>query len=348
MIYREKILESIVKNFFDTGIIKDGDILLVALSGGMDSMCLIDAFYKLQSEVNYKLMAIHVHHGIRGKEADRDLKFVKEYCKSMDIKLIEEKVDAVKYAKKKNLTIEEAARILRYDIFEKNWKKLSSKNSKANVYILVAHHEKDQAETVIHNMLRGTGIKGIAGMKMQSGNILRPLLNIKKTEIEKYIDTYDVPYVYDSTNDDTKYTRNFIRKEIVDRFDEINTAANTHIAELARQAKEISDYIEKESKKAYKKVILKEGDNNIVISLSKFRLKDGIIKVGIIREVFDNLASTLKDVTKINIDDIIELCDKDKGGHLDLPYNLTVDKKQNELTFTKHKKNVSMSRRKKK
>ena len=197
-------------------------------------------------------------------------------------------------------------------------------------------------------MLRGTGIKGIAGMKMQNGNILRPLLNIKKTEIEKYIDTYDVPYVNDSTNDDTKYTRNFIRKEIVDRFDEINTAASTHIAELARQAKEISDYIEKESKKAYKKVVLKEGDNNIVISLSKFRLKDGIIKVGIIREVFDNLASTLKDITKINIDDIIELCDKDKGGHLDLPYNLTVDKKQNELTFTKHKKNVSMSRRKKK
>ena len=348
MIYREKILESIVKNFFDTGIIKGGDVLLVALSGGMDSMCLMDSFYKLQSEVSYKLMAIHVHHGIRGKEADRDLKFVKEYCKSMDIKLIEEKVDAIKYAKKKNLTIEEAARVLRYDAFEKNWKKLSSKNSKGNVYILVAHHEKDQAETVIHNMLRGTGIKGIAGMKMQSGNILRPLLNIKKTEIEKYIDTYDVPYVNDSTNDDTKYTRNFIRKEIVDRFDEINTAASTHIAELARQAKDISDYIEKESKKAYKKVVLKEGDNNIVISLSKFRLKDGIIKVGIIREVFDNLASTLKDVTKINIDDIIELCDKDKGGHLDLPYNLTVDKKQNELTFTKHKKNVSMSRRKKK
>ena len=105
MIYREKILESIVNNFFDTGIIKDRDVLLVALSGGMDSMCLMDAFYKLQSEVNYKLMAIHVHHGIRGKEADRDLEFVKEYCNSMDIKLIEEKVDAVKFAKKNKISI---------------------------------------------------------------------------------------------------------------------------------------------------------------------------------------------------------------------------------------------------
>lgn len=348
MIYKEKILETIVKDFFDTGIIKDKDILLVALSGGMDSMCLMDAFYKLQSEVDYELIAIHVNHGIRGKEADRDFKFVKEYCKSMDIKLIEEKVDAVKFAKKKNLTIEEAARILRYDAFEKNWKKISKKNLKRNVYILVAHHEKDQAETVIHNMLRGTGIKGLAGMKMQNGNILRPLLNITKTEIEKYIDTYDVPYVYDSTNDDTKYTRNFIRKEILDRFDEINSAATTHIAEFSRQAREINDYLESESKKAYKKVIVDEGNDYIVLSLSKFRLKDNIIKVGIIREVFNSLISTIKDITKINIDDIIELSRKEKGGHLDLPYNLTVDKKQNEIVFTKNKKNVSMSRRKKK
>lgn len=348
MIYREKILESIAKNFFDTGIIKDKDILLVALSGGMDSMCLIDAFYKLQSEVNYKLVAIHVHHGIRGKEADRDLEFVEDYCKSMDIKLIEAKVDAVKFAKKKNLTLEEAARILRYEAFEKNWKKLSSKNSKGNVYILVAHHEKDQAETVIHNLIRGTGIKGITGMKRQSGNVLRPLLDIKKSEIEEYVNTYDVPYVNDSTNDDIKYTRNYIRKEVLSKFEEINAAASTHIAELSRQAKEISDYIESESKKAYKKVIIKEDENRVVLSLSKFRLRDRIIKVGIIREVFDSLVSTLKDITKINIDDIIELSDKVKGGHLDLPYNLTVDKKQNELIFTKNKKNVSMSRRKKK
>lgn len=348
MIYREKILESIVKNFFDTEIIEDNDILLVALSGGMDSMCLIDAFYKLQSEVNYNLMAIHVHHGIRGKEADRDLEFVEDYCKSMGIKLIEEKVDAVMYAKKMNLTIEEAARILRYDCLKKNWEKISKKNSKSNVYILVAHHEKDQAETVIHNMLRGTGIKGITGMRMQNGNILRPLLEIKKSEIEKYVDTYDVPYVNDSTNDDIRYTRNFIRKEILDRFDEINSAASTHIAELSRQAKEISDYIESESRKAYKKIVVKEDDKIIVLNLSKFRLRDKIIKAGIIRLVFDNLVSTLKDITKINIDDIIELCDKEKGGHLDLPYNLTVDKKQNEIIFTKNKKNVSMSRRKKK
>ena len=154
MIYKEKILETIAKDFFSTGIIKDNDILLVALSGGMDSMCLVDAFYKLKSEVNYKLMSIHVHHGIRGIEADRDLQFVKDYCKSMGIQLVTEKVDAVKFSKSKGLTLEEAARLLRYDAFEKNWEKLSKRFPKSDVYILVAHHEKDQVETIIHNMIR--------------------------------------------------------------------------------------------------------------------------------------------------------------------------------------------------
>lgn len=348
MIYREKILESIVKDFFNTGIIKDRDTLIVALSGGMDSMCLVDAFYKLKSEVDYKLMALHVHHGIRGVEADRDLQFVKDYCKSMNVKLITEKVDAVKFSKSKGLTLEEAARLLRYDAFEKNWKKLSAKSSKSDVYILVAHHEKDQVETIIHNMIRGTGIKGIVGMKKQSGNILRPLLNIKKSEIEKYIDDYDIPYVDDSTNFDTKYTRNFIRQEIIDKLETINSEAHTHIAELAKNASEINDFIEAESRKAYENTVLKESKKSVTLDLQEFREIDKVIKAGVIREVFNHLVKTLKDVTKINIDDIIVLSEKTKGGHLDLPYNLTVDKKQKELIFNRNEKNVSMSRRKKK
>lgn len=348
MIYKEIILESIVRDCFDTGIIKDNDTLLIGLSGGMDSMCLIDAFYKLKSEFNFNLIAIHINHGIRGKEADRDETFVKDYCKSMDIKLITENVNAVKFAKEESLTLEEAARKLRYEIFEKHWKKLSTKSKKNDVHILVAQHERDQVETVIHNMIRGTGIKGISGMKKLSGNILRPLLDIKKSDIEKFVTKYDVPYVVDSTNDDEKYTRNFIRKQIIDKFEKINKSASTHIAELAKYANEVNEYIESQSSKAYKNVVLKENKNTIVLNLTKFRLCENIIKTGIIREVFNRLVSTLKDITKKNIDDIIELSKKVQGGHLDLPYNLTVDKKQKELIFNKNKKNISMSRRKKK
>ena len=348
MINKEKILETIVKDFFDTKIIKDGDIIVIALSGGMDSMCLFDAFYKLQSECNYNLMALHINHGIRGKEASRDESFVKDYCKSFDVKLVVEKVDAVYMAKKKNLTLEEAARNLRYDAFDKIWKKISLKNSKNDVYILVAHHEKDQVETIIHNIVRGTGIKGLVGMKKQSGYILRPLLWLKKEDIKKYIDRYNIPFVEDSTNEDIYYTRNYIRKEIVDRLEKINIKACEHIVELSKMANDINDHLENESKKAFKDLTLDKGENKIIISLKKFRLKDKIIKVGIIRETLNYLVNTLKDITKINMNDIIELVEKEKGGHLDLPYNITVDKKQNELTFKKNDSNISMSRRKKK
>lgn len=344
----KKFLGTIVKNLFDTKIIKDGDTLVVALSGGQDSMCLFDAFYKLQSECSYKLMALHVNHGIRGKEADRDEQFVRDYCKSFDIDLIVERVDAVSLSKKKNLTLEEAARNLRYDVFEKTWKNLSVKNNENDVYILVAHHEKDQVETIIHNIVRGTGIKGLTGMKKKSGYILRPLLDFKKEDIEKYIDYYDIPYVEDSTNEDIYYTRNYIRKEIIARLDKINNKASTHIIELSKMANDINEYIENESKKAFDDLTIDSSEKKVVINLKKIRLKDRIIKIGIIRETLNYLISTLKDITKINIDDIIKMTDKEKGGHLDLPYNITVDKKQQELIFKKNDKNISMSRRKNK
>ena len=348
MTYGNKILETIVKDFFDTNIIKEEDLLVIALSGGKDSMCLFDAFYKLQSEVNYKMIALHVHHGIRGKEADRDLTFVKNYCESFNVKLISKKVAAPLYAKKNNLTLEEAARKLRYEVFENEWKNETSKNSKREVHILVAHHKSDQVETIIHNIVRGTGLKGISGMKKKSGYILRPLLDVSKKEIEKYIDEYDIPYVDDSTNDDINYTRNYIRKEIIKKLEKINKKASEHILELSKISEEVNDFIESESEKAYNNVIVSKASKEIIIDLKKFNIEHKIIKTGIIKETFKNLISTLKDITKTNIDDIIELSEKDKGGHLDLPYNITVDKKQGNLIFIKNNNNVSMDRRKKK
>ena len=235
MIYNDAILESIVKDFFDTYIIKDNDLLIISLSGGMDSMCLVDAFYKLQSEVNYKLTACHVHHGIRGSEADRDLEFVKKYCKSMKIDLKTKKVDAVKYSGDNKISLEEAARKLRYEVLNNYWREETLIDNKRNVYILVAHHMRDQAETVIHNQIRGTGIKGLTGMSKINSHILRPLINIEKTEIEKYVKCYDIPYVNDATNDDLKYTRNFIRNEIIGKFEKINSKAISHIVDLAKK-----------------------------------------------------------------------------------------------------------------
>lgn len=348
MFNSDKILETLYRDFLLVNKIKKNDILLVALSGGMDSMCLIDALYKLQVEIGYKIIAIHINHGIRGEEADRDMRFVEDYCKSMNVELIVEKVDALKHSKNNKQTVEEAARALRYKAFGIICDSISKKYKKNKTYIVVAHHTKDQVETVIHNMLRGTGLKGIAAMKKQNGNILRPLIDISKKEIEEYVNKYDVPYVEDSTNEDVQYTRNFIRTEIISKLEKVNNAAINHIIELSKQARELNDYVEKECEKAYKKVLTKNTATSISIDLSKFNSKENVIKAGIVKKAFDELVGTLKDITKVNINDIISLSEKEKGGHLDLPYNITLDKKKNELIFKKNKESVSMSRRKKK
>lgn len=344
MIYSEKIYDEIVKNIFDTEIVRKDDNLIVAFSGGMDSMCMLDAISHLRDEFRFKLYAVHINHGIRGIEAERDMNFVKRYCSDVGIKLIIRHVDAIKYAKNYNLSLEEAARILRYKEFEKIHKDFNKKN---NAFILVAHHQNDQVETIIHNMLRGTGIKGLAGMNATNNYILRPLLNVKKREIEQYIETYNLPYVDDSTNDDTNYTRNFIRKEIMPKFLKVNDKAYDHIIDLSIEAKDAVMYLEAVAKYSYEYVV-KSSDKCIIdINLDKFNQLNDLIKSYVIMLAFSTLVGTKKDIGRIHIEDIINTSCKTKGAHLDLPYNVTYDKKGNSILFTKNNQNISMSRRKK-
>ena len=263
MIYDNQMCESIVRKYFDTRIIKKNDILIVGLSGGIDSMCLFDIFYKLQDEFQYKLYALHVHHGIRGDEADRDLDFVKDYCESLGIKLFIYKFNAIEFAKDNRLSLEEAGRKLRYSAFESEIKKNS--NKKNNVYILVAHHKKDQVETIIHNALRGSGIKGLIGMNNVNNNILRPLLDFDKDDIVKYVDTFNIPYVEDSTNNDEALTRNYIRKEIVDKLNKVNNKAFDHIIDLGSQLRDIDDYITKVSDYVFNEIVESVKNDEIVI-----------------------------------------------------------------------------------
>ena len=344
MVYEEKIYNEIVRDFFDTRIITKNDKLIVALSGGIDSMCLLDAFYKLQNEFRYKLCAMHIHHGIRGTEADKDLIFVKKYCKSINVTLYEKKVDAIGYSKKNSISLEEAARKLRYQALLEKANEL--KDIKNNVFLLIAHHKKDQVETIVHNIIRGTGIKGLIGMSAVNGMILRPLLNIDKDEINEYVKTYNIPFVNDSTNDDINITRNYIRKEIVDKILNVNNRAYDHILELSEKAKETEDYIDSVSKYVYDKILIMKVDYMVKINLKMFNEVADIIKKGVIKCIFNDLINTLKDVGNIHFDDIILLSNKNKGGHLDLPYNITVDKKKNDLIFCKNMRNISMSRRK--
>jgi tRNA(Ile)-lysidine synthase len=184
------------------------DIVAVALSGGRDSMALLHMLLSVLPK--NRLKAINVEHGIRGEESLLDSKFVASQCKALCVPLLTYSIDCVKEAKKQKLSIEQVARKLRYECFYDALSK--GKCDK----IATAHHNDDNIESVLFNLFRGTGLKGLIGISDNlSDKIIRPLLDVSKDEINEYIKKHDIPFVKDSTNDDDKYTRNFIRLNII-------------------------------------------------------------------------------------------------------------------------------------
>lgn len=225
-----------IKRYIEANqLIRPGDGVVVGLSGGPDSVFLLYALHTLQARMGFTLRAVHVHHGIRGAEADRDEAFSEKLCAKLDIPFQAVHVAAPAYAAQHGLSLEEAARILRYEALEAARQQLGQATA---AWIAVAHHLDDQAETVLHNLVRGAGLRGLAGMENRRNHVIRPLLSIKREDILKWLKQYDIPYVTDSTNADPHYTRNRIRSTVLPELREINPEASAHIAHSAALLRE--------------------------------------------------------------------------------------------------------------
>lgn len=226
-----------IKNFIEENqLFAPGDGLVVGLSGGPDSVFLLYVLQALQESLPYTLRAVHVHHGIRGEEADRDADFSEALCRKLRIPFRRMQVQAPAYAAKHGLSLEEAARMLRYEALEEARQELEAElrkeaadrrasafhGSNQNgpkaepcrpepaVWISVAHHQDDQAETVLHHLVRGSGLRGLAGMEPCRDHIIRPLLYTKREDILKWLIRNHVRYMTDSTNEDRQYTLSLI------------------------------------------------------------------------------------------------------------------------------------------
>ena len=190
-----KIKDYINKNFDFDKITK----ILVGFSGGRDSVCLLHVLYELSKEKNIYIKALHVNHNLRKEEAKRDEKFCEEFCASRNIDFVVYDIDVKTIAKDKKQSLEEAARICRYDVLKKE----ANDN---NMIIAIAQHKNDRVETVINNILRGTGIKGLIGIKEERIDVIRPLVSFTRDEIDDYIKENNLEYVEDSTNTDINIT----------------------------------------------------------------------------------------------------------------------------------------------
>ncbi len=186
-----------------------GSSLVLAVSGGADSMALADGVAQLFSEGYCQPYVLHVEHGLRGDEALADAELVRKFCEIKDLPFTCVHVDVNAYANLHKLSTEEAARKLRYAALEEQAQTLQAD------FIVTAHHSDDQAETVLLKLLRGAGTEGLSGMQVRSGKILRPFLHLTREHLERYCALQNITYCYDSTNDDLHYTRNKIRQELL-------------------------------------------------------------------------------------------------------------------------------------
>ncbi len=216
--------------------------IVCAFSGGADSISLLWALHTLRNRYGLTVSALHVNHGIRGEEAARDETFCQDFCLTRGISFYLERVDARAYAREKHISLETAARILRYEVFMRL-------QQQEHALIATAHTAGDNAETVIFHMARGTGLTGLSGIPPMREGIIRPILTVLPETVRAALDELGLPHVEDSTNKDPSYTRNYIRAEVIPRLEVLHSGAVTRIGEMAKTLRQDSDFLEGEARK---------------------------------------------------------------------------------------------------
>jgi tRNA(Ile)-lysidine synthase len=190
-------------------MLKPGSFVLCAVSGGADSMCLLDILRELSAKRGFRLAVLHFNHKLRGKNADADEDFVRNYCERENIEAVFGTNDVAGYAKAEGIGTEEAAWALRYRFFEETARRLGADN------VATAHNADDNAETVLMNLSRGSGLKGLCGIPPVRGIYIRPLLALSRAEIEDYLRARGLPHIVDETNFDPAFTRNRLRMNVI-------------------------------------------------------------------------------------------------------------------------------------
>lgn len=327
-----RIKEKVTNFIIDNKLISQGDTIIIGVSGGADSICLLFLLSEISDLIKYDIKVIHVEHGIRGKESLEDAEYVKKVCRDLKIDCRVINIDALKYSKEQSLTLEEAARILRYRAFEDYRRELGEGGQK--VKIAVAHHINDQAETVIFQMLRGSGIKGMGGMSPEREGIIRPLLCLRRDDILLYLSENHINYRTDESNKDNTYSRNYIRNDILPRLAEIQPQAETHISEMAAELRDVENFLTRLAEPIYKKTVrVSKNGKEIVLNLSELAGEEEVLIKTVIRMVISDLVPNRKDIGRNHFDAIWRLIGKGSGKSVNLPKGVVVSKQGDSLIF---------------
>lgn len=317
-----------LNNIEQFNMLEDGDRIIACVSGGMDSVFLLYNLYHLKKRYNLDIVVAHVNHGVR-KTAKRDEDFVRGLAEKMNLEYRVKRIKMNEYAKENKMSSEEAGRLLRYDFF----RSLAGKNAK----IFLAHNANDQAETVLYRIIRGTGIKGLCAMEYIDNNLYRPMLDIKRTEIEQYIMENEILYVQDETNFSDIYARNKIRLKIIPYIEEnFNDNFVDSLIRLSDISRDNYDYIDKKVNELMKNYY----DNGIILTdkLNKYHeyILSEFLRAYILKET-----GSLEGITSKNVSDIVKMIKNNKNSSVTLPKNLIMVKSYNNLYILKNEETLS-------
>ena len=305
---KNKILETIKKY----NMIENGEKVVLAVSGGPDSICMLDILNDIKNDetidINFEIVVAHVNHMIR-KEAEEDEKYVKKYCEEKQIEFYSKSIDVQKMANNNKIGVEEAGRKARYDFFDEILERTNAQK------IAIAHNKNDKVETVLMHILRGSGINGLKGIEAKRGKYIRPLIECERNEIEVYCSKKNLQPRIDKTNFENEYTRNKVRNLLIPYIQkEFNPNLIKTIDRLSNLVAEEEKYMDKQVEKVYKEMLISESENEIQLRLKIFNIQEKVIKSRIILYTITRLFGNSKGVEKIHIEDIIKLCSNNIGN----------------------------------
>lgn len=306
----------ILKTIKEYNLIKNGEIIVLGVSGGPDSMAMLDVLRKIQEnkKIDFTMVVAHVNHMIR-EEAIDDENYVIEYCKENGIKYYIKRIDVIEYANNNKIGLEEAGRNLRYKFFDEVLEK-----EKADK-IAIAHNKNDKAETIIMNLLRGSGLTGLKGIEpIRNNKYIRPIINLERSEIEEYCNKNKLNPRIDKTNFINDCTRNKVRNIVLPYIKkEFNPNIIENLNRLSEIVTEEDLFLKNETKNIYNKILIEENKNQIILNLKEFNKQEKVIKKRIIIYSIDRILGTSQNIEMINIKDLIKLCENNIGNKYLLP-----------------------------
>lgn len=323
-------IENVRSTIAKYDMLNPGDKIVIGISGGPDSLCLLHILKEISAEYDCSIFAAHLNHMFRGKAADRDAEFVEETCKEWGIPAFIETFDVPAYIKETGLSPEEAGREIRYRLFRRVCEEVRGNK------IAVAHNLNDHIETILMRFMRGSGIEGLKGIEAVRGNIIRPLLETDRLSIEEYCAAFGLSPRIDKTNLESVYNRNRIRLELIPYMEKnFNPNIKMALSRFSGLVKDENDFLEAEAEEKLREVAEYSNDR-VTIDVPKFNSLHKALQRRIIRQCTERISNTLNGFDFKHVEKVLELVHQSTGAAVMLPHKIRAFKSYDKLVLAKN------------